>query len=75
LDVFLPQKIVIFLLQLYYRGQRSKCSSENGFTTWNKLYPSIQHHESSPAHRTAFIAWKELERGLNKGGLIDNHLQ
>jgi hypothetical protein len=47
--------------------------SENRFTT--KLNPRIQGHENSPAHRSAFLAWKELERGLNKSGLIDDHLQ
>jgi hypothetical protein len=58
-----------------YPNQRSKFNSENGFTTWSKLNPRIQDHENSPAHRQAFLAWKKLERELNKSGLIDDHLQ
>jgi hypothetical protein len=55
-----------------YPNQRSKFNSENGFTTWHKLNPRIQDHENSPAHHSAFLAWKELECGLNKS---DDHLQ
>jgi hypothetical protein len=58
-----------------YPNQRGKSSSENGFTTWRKLNPSIQDHENSPAHRSEFLAWKEFERGLNKSALIDDHPQ
>jgi hypothetical protein len=58
-----------------YPNQRSKFNSENGFTTWRKLNPRIQDHENSPAHRLAFLAWKKLERGLNKSGLFDDRLQ
>jgi hypothetical protein len=40
------------------------------------LQPGVQDHENRPpAHRSTFLAWKELERGLNKSGLIDDHLQ
>jgi aminoglycoside/choline kinase family phosphotransferase len=63
------------LFNQHYPNQRSKLNSENWFTTWRKLIPRIQDQENSPAHRSAFLAWKELERGLNKGGLIDDHLQ
>ena len=35
----------------------------------------IQDHENSPAHRSAFLEWKELEHSLNKGQLIDDLLQ
>jgi hypothetical protein len=58
-----------------YPNHRSKFNSENGFTTRRKLNPRIQDHENRPAHRSAFLAWKELERGLNKSGQIDDHLQ
>jgi hypothetical protein len=58
-----------------YPNQRSKFNSENGFTTWRKPNPRIQDHEYCPVHRSAFLAWKELERELNKSGLIDDHLQ
>lgn len=53
----------------------SSFCNENGFSSWRKLNPRISDHEKSPAHRSAFIEWKELERAFNKGGLIDDHLQ
>jgi hypothetical protein len=56
-----------------YPNQKNKFNHENRFTTWSKLNPRIQDHENTPAHRSAFLAWKELERGLNKSGLIDDH--
>jgi hypothetical protein len=58
-----------------YPNQRNEFNSENGFTTRCKQNPRIQDHENIPAHRSAFLAWKELERGLNKSGLNDGHLQ
>jgi hypothetical protein len=77
---FSPKKSALFcfcctLFNQNYPNQRSKFNSENGFTTWRKLVPRIQDHENSSAHRSAFLAWRELERGLNKSGLIDDHLQ
>jgi phosphoribosylaminoimidazole (AIR) synthetase len=58
-----------------YPNQRSNFNHENGFTTWRKVNSRIQDHENSPAHRSAFLAWEELERELNKSGQIDDHLQ
>jgi hypothetical protein len=58
-----------------YPNHRSKFNNENGFTTWRKLNLRIQDHDNSPSHRSEFLAWKELERGVNKSGLIDDHLQ
>ena len=55
--------------------QRINFNSDNGFSLWRKLISLIQDHENSPAHRSAFLEWKELERSLNKGGLIDDLLQ
>jgi hypothetical protein len=77
---FSPKKGALFffgctLFSQNYPNQRSKFNSENGFTTWRKLNPRIQDHENSPVHRSAFLAWEELERGLNKSELIDDHLQ
>jgi hypothetical protein len=77
---FSPKKGALFcfcctLFNEKYPDHRSKFNSENGFTTWRKLNPHIEDHENSPAHRSAFLAWKELEHGLNKSGLIDDHLQ
>jgi hypothetical protein len=77
---FSPKKGALFcfcctVFNQNFPNQRSKFNSENGFTTWRKLNPRIQDHENSPTHRSAFLAWKELERGLNKSGLIDDHLQ
>jgi hypothetical protein len=77
---FSPQKSALFcfcctLFSENYPNQESKFKSKNGFTTWRKLNPRIQDHENSPAHRLAFLAWKELERELNKSGLIDDYLQ
>jgi hypothetical protein len=78
--VFSPKKGALFcfcctLFSQNYPNQRNKFKSENRFTTWRKLNPRIQDHENSPAHRSAFLPWKKLERGLNKSGLIDDHLQ
>jgi hypothetical protein len=77
---FSPKKSALFcfcctLFNQNYPNQRSKFNSEYWFTTWRKLNPRIQNHENSRAHRSAFLSWKELERGLNKSGLIDYHLQ
>jgi hypothetical protein len=77
---FSPKKGSLFcfcctLFNQNYPNQRGKFNSENGFTTWHKLNPRIQDHENSPAHCSSFPAWKELECGLNKSGLIDDHLQ
>jgi hypothetical protein len=63
------------LFNQHYPNQRSKFNSENEFKTWRKLNPRIQDHENSPAHRSAFLAWKELECELNRSGLIDDRLQ
>jgi hypothetical protein len=78
--VFSQKKGALFcfcftLLNQNYHHQRSKFNSENGFTTWLKLIPRFQDHENSLAHRSPFLTWKEFERGLNKSGLIDDHLQ
>jgi len=54
---------------------RHKFYNENGFTTWHKLSPWCQDHKNSPVYSYTFPAWKELEHGLNKGGLIDDHFQ
>lgn len=57
------------------KNYQSSFSSVSGFSTWRKLNPRIQNHETSAAHRSAFMEWKELERSLNKGPAIDSHLQ
>jgi hypothetical protein len=57
------------------KRRRSQFNSENRLTARHKLSPCIQDHENSPIHRSAFQAWKELERGLNKCGQIDDHFQ
>jgi hypothetical protein len=62
------------LLNQNYPNQRSNFYIEKGFTTWRKLNPRIQDHVNSPAHRSVFLAWKELELRLKKRGLIDDHL-
>jgi hypothetical protein len=54
---------------------RYKFYNENGFTTWHKLSPWCQDHKNSPVYSCMFPAWKELEHGLNKDGLIDDHFQ
>jgi hypothetical protein len=69
---FSPQKEHSFASVLHcsirtIHDQMIKFSSENGFTTW--------HHKNHPALRSEFIAQKELERGLNKSGLFDDHIQ
>jgi hypothetical protein len=62
-------------LNQHYPNKRSKLNSENGFATCRKLNPHIQDHNNCPAHRSAFLASKELERGLNRSGLMDDHPQ
>jgi hypothetical protein len=77
---FSPKKAALFcfcctLFNQNCPNQRSKFNCENGFTTWRKLNARIQGNENNPAYRSTFLARKELERGLNKSGLIDDHLQ
>jgi hypothetical protein len=77
---FSPKNVALFYFcfTLFYQphpNHRSKFNSENEFKTWRKLNPRIQDHEDSPAHRSAFLAWKELECELNRSGLIDDRLQ
>lgn len=57
------------------KNDQSSFSSKTGFSTWKKLNPRIQDHENSPAHRSSFLEWKDLERSMRNGGLIDNRLQ
>ena len=78
LDVFSLQgeyySFCCILCNSNYPNNRSKFCSENEFTTWHKISPWNKDHENSPVYRCTFLTWKELERGLNKGALIDNHL-
>ncbi|XP_065657998.1 zinc finger MYM-type protein 5-like [Hydra vulgaris] len=63
---------------LCYSPTKNALSSfdlENGFSHWKKLNPRIPSHEGSSAHRSAFLKWKELERGFKNGGLTDDQLQ
>ncbi|XP_065650547.1 uncharacterized protein LOC136078691 [Hydra vulgaris] len=55
----------------------TRCSFdlEKGFSHWKKLNPQILSHKGSSAHRSAFLKWKEFERGFKNGGLIDDKLQ
>lgn len=57
------------------RNHKSSFNNETGFSTWRKLNPRVQDHENSPAHRVAFLEWKDLERALQKGTVIDDRLQ
>lgn len=57
------------------KNYQSSFSSTTGFSTWKKLYPRIEEHENSPAHRSSFIEWKDMERSMKNGGLIDDRLQ
>jgi hypothetical protein len=77
---FSPKKVALscFCCTLFnqnYPNQRSKFKNENELTTWRKLNHRIQVHDNSPAHRSEFLSWKDLEGGLNKSGLIHDHLQ
>ena len=50
------------------------CQSD-GFRDWKHLNPQIQNHENSWQHINNFTKWKLLEKGLEKGGLIDDIAQ
>ncbi|XP_041565725.1 zinc finger MYM-type protein 5-like [Drosophila elegans] len=57
------------------KNYQSSFSNETGFSSWKKLNPRIEEHESSRAHRFSFLEWKDMERSLKKGGLLDDRLQ
>ena len=46
----------------------------HGFQNWKKCYEKIPQHETGPTHRTAFLAWKDLERRILDGKTIDQEV-
>jgi hypothetical protein len=67
--------ILFYIFILNWLNERRKISSSNGFTAWRTLNPRIQDYESGHAYRSEFVAWKEVERALNKSGLIGDNIQ
>jgi len=55
-------------------NSRSSFELNNGFNKWRKP-EKLQFHENSYSHRRAFTTWKEAERRLNDGTVIDAQIQ
>lgn len=45
---------------------------ETGFSDWKHLNPAIPRHENSLSHKENYLKWKEFERGIKRGTLIDD---
>ena len=54
---------------------KSLFSNLDGYSNWKHLNPNVVAHENSQQHIQNFTKWKLFEKGLQKGGLIDDALQ
>ncbi|XP_039302821.1 zinc finger MYM-type protein 1-like [Solenopsis invicta] len=53
---------------------RSSFELATGFSNWKKP-EKLSAHENSPSHRKSFTSWKETERRLIKGKILDSELE
>ncbi|XP_011170408.3 zinc finger MYM-type protein 1-like [Solenopsis invicta] len=53
---------------------RSSFELATGFSNWKKP-EKLSAHENSPSHRKSFTSWKETERRLIKGKILDAELE
>ena len=58
-----------------YSNPPKLCDPGKGFSNWKKLNPKIGDHENSQEHRNTYIRWKELEKRLKSGQVIESELE
>lgn len=69
------KKSLVDFVALYFHKtnyQIDHFNSEYVVLSLRNLNARTQDYENSPAHFPAFLDWKQLERTLNKGELIED---